>query len=87
MYNVIKQLRGGIDMPQKFTLRQWRNIRGLSQEELAERVGVTARTIVSYEKNAENLGNARYITVQKIADELDIKLSDIFLELVSDKPN
>jgi len=74
-------------MPEKFTLRQWRNIRGLSQEELAERVGVTARTIVSYEKNTANLGNARYITVQKIADELNIKLSDIFLESISDKPN
>lgn len=73
-------------MSEKFTLKQWRNIRGLSQEELAERVGVTSRTILSYEKDVNKLGNASYITVQRIADTLQIKLSDIFLGADSEKP-
>lgn len=73
-------------MTEKFTLKQWRNIRGLTQEELAEQAGITARTIGNYEKDVKNLWKAEYIIVQKIADVLDIKLSDIFLGITSEKP-
>lgn len=40
-------------MTEKFTLKQWRNIRGLTQEELAEQAGITARTIGNYEKDVK----------------------------------
>lgn len=36
---------------QKFTLKQWRQINGLSQAELAELVGKDVSTIVRWEKN------------------------------------
>lgn len=73
-------------MTEKYTLKQWRNLRGLSQEDLARKVDVTSRTIGNYEKDVEQLGSASYITVQKIADALEIKLSDIFLGVISEKP-
>ncbi|MFB5068318.1 MAG: helix-turn-helix transcriptional regulator [Aerococcus sanguinicola] len=71
---------------EKYTLAQWRKLRGMSQEELAFRVGVTARTIANYEKDVTNFGKASYDTVQKLADVLDIKLSQFFLENTSEKP-
>lgn len=73
-------------MTEKYTLRQWRDIRGFTQEQLARQVGVTSRTIANYEKDVEQFGNASYVTVQKIVDVLDIKLSDIFLGTDSEKP-
>lgn len=73
-------------MKEKYTLEQWRKLRGLSQEELAIKVGVSSRTIVNYEKDVQNLRNASYYKVQKIADVLGIKLSQIFLIDTSEKP-
>ena len=35
----------------QFTLKQLRNLSGMSQEELGEAVGLTARTIGTYEKD------------------------------------
>lgn len=68
------------------TLAQWRKLRELSQEELAQKAGVTARTIISYESDVRNLENAQYKTVKKIADTLDIKVSNIFLDSTSEIP-
>ena len=34
----------------KYTLEQWRKLKGLSQEELARKSGLSARTIINYEK-------------------------------------
>lgn len=73
-------------MTEKYTLKQWRNLRGLSQEDLARKVGVTSRTIANYEKDVEQFGNASYQIVQKIVDALDINLSVIFLGTTSEKP-
>lgn len=69
-----------------YSLDQWRRLRGFSQEELAYRVGVSSRTIANYEKSPENFGKASYDIVQKIADVLDIKLSQFFLGNESEKP-
>lgn len=69
-----------------YSLDQWRRLRGFSQEELAYRVGVSSRTIANYEKSPENFGKASYDIVQKIANVLDIKLSQFFLNSNPEKP-
>lgn len=73
-------------MTEKFTLRQIRNLKGMSQVELAEKVGLSPRTIVTYEKDVKALQKADYIVVHKIAQALDVKTSDIFLGTDSEKP-
>lgn len=72
-------------MDEQYSLKQWRNLRGYSQEELAREVGVSTRTISNYENDVENLGNASYRRVQKIVNVLNIKLDQIFLGETSEK--
>lgn len=69
------------------TLKQWRGLRGYSQRELSEKTGVNERTIINYEKDVTNLHNAKYSTVEKLAIALDVKVSNIFLGVNSEKPN
>lgn len=73
-------------MPEKFTLKQWRNIRGITQKELSKMIGVTPETISAWEQSPGNLGNSKYYTVKKVADALDVKTGDIFLGATSEKP-
>lgn len=69
------------------TLQQWRGLRGYSKVDLAKKSGVTERTIWSFEKDVENLNNANYRTIKKLATALEIRVDNIFLEDTSDKPN
>ena len=69
------------------TLKQWRALRGYSQSKLSEMTGITERTIINYEKDVANLHNAKYSTVEKLAEALDIKVANIFLGSNSEKPN
>lgn len=73
-------------MTEKYTLKQIRNIKGLTQRQLAEAVGITERTINTYENNVKALQNADYIVVYNIAKALDVKTTDIFLGTDSEKP-
>ena len=73
-------------MDEKFTLKQWRNIRGLTQRELANLVGVTPETVGNWEQAPGNLGNSSYYTVRRVADALGVKTGDIFLNATSEKP-
>lgn len=73
-------------MVEKFTLKQIRNIKGLTQSELADRAGVTERTIVNYEKDVKYLQKADYIVVYRIAKALDVSTADIFLGVDSEIP-
>lgn len=68
------------------TLKQWRGLRGYSKVDLARKSGVTERTIYSFEKDIENLHNANYRTIKKVANALDIRVENIFLDDVSEKP-
>lgn len=61
------------------TLKQWRGLRGYSQSKLSEKTGITERTIINYEKDVTNLHNAKYSTIEKLAEALDIKVENIFL--------
>lgn len=76
-----------MDKETVLTLRQWRSLRGYSQRELSEMTGVNERTIINYERDVTNLHNAKYSTVEKLAIALDVKVSNIFLGVNSEKPN
>lgn len=51
----------------------------LSQVELADKVGMTARTIGLYEADVNNLRKAEYETIDKLAKALNVSVDDIFL--------
>ena len=59
----------------KKTLKEWRNERGMSQEELARKLDVSTWSIARYE--SEGFKSARFETVIKILKELDIELNQI----------
>lgn len=73
-------------MTEKFTLKQIRNVKGVTQKQLAEVVGITERTVNNYENNVNALQNADYIIIYRIAKALDVRVSDIFLGTDSEKP-
>lgn len=60
----------------QYKVKEWREKLGLSQEELAKRAGISRQIIVNLE--SDKAGNTTAITLKKIADALDLKISDIF---------
>ncbi|MBU7455719.1 helix-turn-helix domain-containing protein [Leuconostoc fallax] len=71
----------------KYTLSQWRGIRGMSQKRLSELTGITDTTIRGYEKDVHNLRKASYDNLELLAGALGISVNDIFLIPTSEKPN
>ena len=67
-------------MAEKLTLRQWRALRGLSQEQLAQMANVDSQTISDYETKEGRIESAQYITLYKIAKALSIEVQDIFFD-------
>ena len=63
----------------QYSIKELRARKDISQEELANLAGLTARTIYNYEKDVSNLRNASYSNIKKIADALDVKVEEIFL--------
>jgi len=63
----------------KKTLRQLRRERDLTQEELAKLVGLTDRTISTFETVPGTLKSTKYETISKIAKALGVSVDDIFL--------
>lgn len=51
-------------------LKKWRTIRNLTQRELAEKAGISLRTLQDYEQGRKSINGAAAITVCKLADEL-----------------
>ena len=58
-----------------YTLKSARVFRNLTQQELADKLGVHVNTYSDWEKHPENL---RIKTAQKIAEILEISAGDIF---------
>lgn len=58
----------------------------LTQKDLALASGLSERTINTYESDIDNLRNARYKNVEKVADALGVSVDEIFLSTVSEKP-
>lgn len=61
------------------TLAEWRKEKGLTQRELSILSGVTEKTISNYENDIEILRGGKFETIEKLADSMNIKVSDIFL--------
>lgn len=58
----------------------------LTQKDLALASGLSERTINTYESDIDNLRNARYKNVEKVANALGVSVDEIFLSTVSEKP-
>ena len=59
----------------KKTLKEWRNERGMSQEDLARKLKVSAWTVGRYE--SEGFKSAKFETVVNIAKELGVELDQL----------
>ena len=57
-----------------FNLKTWRRLRGLTQQEMADKMGVSRQIYIRYEKNPENV---RYGRIKQIAEILEIEVGDI----------
>lgn len=62
----------------KKTLKEWRNERGMSQEDLARRLEVSTWSVGRYE--SEGFKSAKFETVINILKELDIELEDLIIK-------
>ena len=57
-------------------LREWREFRGLTQPELAERAGLSLRSVFNYEHG----GNALPNSTRKLAEALGVEIGDLLDE-------
>lgn len=64
-------------------VRETRRSRHLSQEALAERIGVCKRTIIDIENNT---GNPKFEILYALVRELDLPLYQVFYPELSDNP-
>jgi len=64
-------------------VKRYRQLKGLTQEELAKKVGLTKDTISKIERGKQkNLGMKYLILIQ---EELDITMSELFMENPEEK--
>lgn len=66
----------------RFSIKQWRMVRGLSQEEMAARIGVHPNT---YRKMESDPMKIRLITLLKICEVLKVNSSDIIVDTEKEK--
>lgn len=66
---------------EKYTIKQLRGLRGMTQAELARRVGVSETTIGEYETQEGRLERAKYTTIYNIAQALNVEVDNIFLDM------
>lgn len=66
----------------KYTLRELRARKRYSQEDLANIIGVATPTLSKYETSVRTLRAMKFDTVQKIADEFEIEVSDIDMDRI-----
>ncbi len=67
----------------KSTLKELRQRKRMTQEELANLTGISIRTIARYEKDVAVLRRAKYEKLKLIAETLSVRVDDIFLGDVS----
>ncbi len=64
-------------------LKELRQARRMTQEQLADRSGVSIRTIARYEKDINLLRRAKYEKLRAITEALSVSVDDIFLDDIS----
>lgn len=62
----------------KFAIKEQRERVGMSQEQLAEKSGISRATLSKLETNSTEACNSQ--TLSKIADALNVPVSNIFVE-------
>lgn len=58
-------------------LKQIRTKKGITRKELAEKSGISARTIESYEQRKRNINKAKIETIIKLSKALECNIEDI----------
>lgn len=58
-------------------LKQIRIKKGITRKELAEKSGISARTIESYEQGKRNINKAKIETIIKLSKALECNIEDI----------
>lgn len=71
---------------EKSTLYDLRRSKRMTQKELAEKAGLTERTIITYEMDIKKLRKAKYEVVEILAETLGVSIDQIFLSDNSEKP-
>ncbi len=71
---------------EKSTLYDLRRSKRMTQKELAEKAGLTERTIITYEMDIKKLRKAKYEVVEILAETLGVSIDQIFLSDDSEKP-
>lgn len=61
----------------KSSLKYFRELKGMTQAELAEASGVSLRTIQAYEQGYKDINKGQLITGLKLAEALDCDIYDI----------
>ncbi|QBS01075.1 helix-turn-helix transcriptional regulator [Staphylococcus aureus] len=61
-------------MPEQLSVRKWRLVRDLKQQEVADILGVNAKAVGHWEKDGTNLSN---VTVYALAKLYDIEVDQI----------
>lgn len=61
----------------KSGLKYYRELKGMTQAELAEKSGVNLRTIQNYEQGFKDINGAAVVKVLQLAEALDCDVYDI----------
>ncbi|REI16789.1 helix-turn-helix transcriptional regulator [Staphylococcus felis] len=61
-------------MPKQLTVKKWRQLKEMTQQEVADKLGVSHKTIVHWEKDTTNLSN---VTIYALAKLYDVDLDQI----------
>lgn len=73
-------------LKEKFTLRQWRVMKGIKLNKLSVETGLTERTLYNFEHDINALRGTSFRNLETIAGALEISVDDIFLSPTSEKP-
>lgn len=76
-YYIINPQNVGGDIKVSLTMKQWRLIKGISQETMAKRCGVHRNTYASWEENPDNVSVKH---AKLIASALNESVNVIFFE-------
>lgn len=61
-------------MPEQLTIKNWRQIRGMTQQEVADKLGISSKTVIHWEKDTTDLSN---VTIYALAKLYDVDLDRI----------